>query len=666
MNSLDELCINAIRTLAMDAVQKAKSGHPGMPMGAASMAYVLWTRHLRFNPRNPDWFGRDRFILSAGHGSMLLYSLLHLSGFDLSMDEIERFRQLGSKTPGHPEHGLTPGVEVSSGPLGQGFGNAVGMAIAQAHLAARFNQPRFPIVDFHIYGICSDGDLMEGVSSEAASLAGHFKLSNLIFLYDDNGITIEGSTSLTFSENVGRRFEALGWHVQRIDGHDVEAVHSALETAEKEKTKPSLIIAKTHIAYGSPNKQDTASAHGAPLGEEEVALTKRNLGWPYKEPFTVPEEAYVPFREAARRGAEVEGKWRELLARYEKEYPTLAAEWNAFMEGKLPENWRHLLPDFPASAKPVATRIVSGDVLQALAPKIPALFGGSADLAPSTMTYLNSFGDFSAENYAGRNIHFGIREHAMATCLSGMALTAPFQVFGSTFLVFSDYMRPAIRLTAMMKLKVIYVFSHDSIGVGEDGPSHQPVEHLAALRAIPNLIVIRPADAKETVAAWEFILEYKDGPVALILSRQALPILDLDQATTNSGVRRGGYIVHETKKTVPQLLLLATGSELHLIMEAAVQLEKEGIAARAVSLPSWELFSRQPQTYCDEILPPSITARLAVEAATPLGWERFVGLKGAVIGMESFGASAPGGELLKHFGFTVQNIVAKALLLLTS
>jgi len=664
MNSLDELCINTIRTLAMDAVQKAKSGHPGMPMGAAPMAYVLWTRHLRFNPQNPTWFGRDRFVLSAGHGSMLLYSLLHLSGFDLSMDEIKRFRQLGSKTPGHPERGLTPGVEVTTGPLGQGFGNAVGMAIAQAHLAARFNQPNFPLVDFRIYGICSDGDLMEGVSSEAASLAGHFKLGNLIFLYDDNGITIEGSTNLTFSENVGQRFEALGWHVQRIDGNDLEAVDSALNKAEQEKTKPSLIIAKTHIAFGSPNKQDTAAAHGAPLGEEEVALTKRNLGWPYNEPFTVPAEAYAPFREAAKRGAEAEGKWRELLARYEKEYPTLAAEWNAFMEGRLRENWRHLLPEFPSSAKPAATRIVSGNVLQALAPKIPALFGGSADLAPSTMTYLEGFGDFSAENYAGRNIHFGIREHAMSACLSGMALTAPFQVFGSTFLVFSDYMRPAIRLAAMMKLKVIYVFSHDSIGVGEDGPSHQPIEHLAALRAIPNLIVIRPADAKETVAAWEFILEYKDGPVVLILSRQALPILDIDQATINSGVRRGGYILHEAKKGPPQLLLLATGSEVHSIIAAAKQLENEGIAARAISVPSWEIFQQQPQSCRDEILPPLVTARLAVEAATPLGWERFVGLKGAVIGMESFGASAPGTQLFEHFGFTVQNIVDKARSLL--
>jgi transketolase len=660
MTSLDELCINTIRTLTMDAVQKAKSGHPGMPMGAAAMAYVLWTRHLRFNPQNPDWFGRDRFILSAGHGSMLLYSLLHLSGYDLSLNEIKNFRQLGSKTPGHPEHGLTPGVEVTTGPLGQGFGNAVGIAIAQAHLAARFNRPEFPIVDFRVYGICSDGDLMEGVSSEAASLAGHFKLGNLILLYDDNGITIEGSTNLTFSEDVGRRFEGLGWHVQRIDGNDLAAVDAALKNAEDEKTKPSLIIAKTHIAYGSPNKQDTAAAHGAPLGEEEVALTKRNLGWPYEEPFTVPEEAHAPFRLAAKRGAEAETRWQELFARYSKAHPELAAEWNALMRSELPVNWRNLLPKFSSSDKPIATRSASGKVLNALAHEVPALIGGSADLGSSCMTDLEGCGDFSAEDYAGRNLHFGIREHAMATCISGMALTAPFQVFGSTFLIFSDYMRPAIRLAAMSRLKVIYIFTHDSIGLGEDGPSHQPVEHLAALRAIPNLIALRPADAKETVAAWEFILEYKDGPVALILSRQALPILDTEQSVINSGVRRGGYVVYESQKGAPQLLLVATGSEVHLIIAAAKQLENEGIVARAVSLPSWELFQHQSQTYRDEILPPSIAARLAVEAAATLGWERFVGVKGSVLGMESFGASAPGGKLFEHFGFTVQNIIEKA------
>jgi transketolase len=664
MTSLDELCINAIRTLSMDAVEKAKSGHPGMPMGAAAMAYVLWTRHLRFNPRNPEWFGRDRFVLSAGHGSMLIYSLLHLAGYDVSLDDIRNFRQLGSKTPGHPEHGLTPGAEVSSGPLGQGFGNAVGIAIAQAHLAARFNQPGFPIADFRVYGICSDGDLMEGVSSEAASLAGHLQLGNLIFLYDDNSITIEGNTSLTFSEDVGKRFEAYGWHVQRIDGNDLEAIDAALKKAEVEKTKPSLIVAKTHIAFGSPNKQDTAASHGAPLGEEEIALTKRNLGWPYREPFTVPEEAYAQFHLAAKRGAEAENKWREILARYEKEHPKLAEEWKAFMRGELPENWRSLLPKYSPSDKPMATRIVSGKVLNALAREIPALFGGSADLAPSTMTYLDGLGDFGAGNYAGHNLHFGIREHAMAACMNGIALTAPFQVFGSTFLVFSDYMRPAIRLAAMTKLKVIYVFTHDSIGVGEDGPSHQPIEHLAALRAIPNMIVIRPADAKETVAAWEFILESKDGPVALILSRQVLPILDIDQETVNSGVRRGGYVVSEPKKGAPQLLLLATGSEVNLTNAAAKQLENEGVAARVISLPSWELFSRQPQAYRDEVLPPSVSARLAVEAASPMGWERFVGLNGAIIGMESFGASAPAGKLFEYFGFTVQNIIDKARSLL--
>lgn len=665
MTSLDELCINTLRTLAMDAVEKAKSGHPGAPMGAAPMAYVLWTRRLRFNPKNPDWFARDRFVLSAGHASMLLYSLLHLTGFDLSLDDLKDFRQLNSKTPGHPEHGLTAGVEVTTGPLGQGFGNAVGMAMAGRHLAARFNRPGFPIVDFRIYGICSDGDLMEGISSEASSLAGHLRLGNLIFLYDDNGITIEGSTSLAFSEDVGRRYESLGWQVQRIDGNDLEAIEAALQNAEREETKPSLIIAKTNIAFGSPHKQDTAAAHGAPLGEEEVALTKQNLGWPHNEPFTVPDEVRAVFRQAAQRGAEAERRWRELLARYGDGYPDLAAQWHGLMRGVLPEKWQRLMPSFSGMDKPLATRTASGKVLSALASKIPALFGGSADLGFSVKTYLEGFGDFSAENYGGRNLHFGIREHAMGACLSGIALTAPFQVFGSTFFVFSDYMRPAIRMAAMMDLKVIYIFSHDSIGVGEDGPTHQPVEHLAALRCIPNLTVIRPADAKETVAAWEVILEHMGGPVALVLSRQALPILDMDEDLVRAGVRRGGYVVYETKEPEPVLLLLATGSEVHLVRAAAMQLDSEGISTRAISLPSWEIFQQQPQAYHDKVLPPSVTARLAVEAAAPFGWERFVGSKGAVLAIEAFGASAPGSQLFEHFGFTVDNIVAKARALLT-
>ncbi|MBU1936204.1 transketolase, partial [bacterium] len=622
------------------------------------------TKYLRFNPQNPDWFGRDRFVLSAGHASMLLYSLLHLSGYDVSLDDLKNFRQLGSITPGHPEYGLTPGVEVTSGPLGQGIACAVGMAIAERHLAAVFNRPDFPLVDFCVFGIAGDGDLMEGISSEASSLAGHLKLGNLIFFYDDNHITIEGSTSLAFSEDVGKRYKAYGWHVQRIDGNNLDAIDKALENATQEKTKPSLIIATTHIAQGSPNKQDTAEAHGSPLGEEEIALTKQALGWPYKEPFTVPDDVRDVFKKAAERGTEAERKWNELLSRYEKEHKDLAAEWQQLMRGELPNDWRKNLTQFTSSDKPVATRSVSGKVMNALAPDVRAIFGGSADLAPSTKTYLNNFGDFSAENYAGRNLHFGIREHAMGACMNGIALTAPLQVFGSTFLVFSDYMRPSIRLAAMMSLKVIYVFTHDSIGVGEDGPTHQPVEHLAALRAIPNLIVIRPADAKETVAAWKFVLEHKDGPVALVLSRQSLPILDIEESVVREGVRRGGYIVHESKKKTPQLLLLATGSEVHLTIKAAEKLHEESIATRVVSLPSRELFLKQPKSYQDEVLPPSITARLAIEAGVSQGWERFVDSNGAVLAMETFGASAPAGKLFEHFGFTVENIVNKARALL--
>ncbi len=665
MNSLDELCINTIRTLSMDAIEKAKSGHPGMAMGAAPMAYVLWTRYLRFNPKNPQWFGRDRFVLSAGHASMLLYSLLHLAGYDVSLDDLKNFRQFDSITPGHPEYGLTPGVEVTSGPLGQGIANAVGMAIAERHLAAVFNRPNFPLVDFRVFGIAGDGDLMEGISSEASSLAGHLKLGNLIFFYDDNRITIEGSTDLAFSEDVGKRYEAYGWHVQRVDGNELDAIDAALENATQERTKPSLIIAKTHIAYGSPNKQDTAAAHGSPLGEEEIALTKKKLGWPYAESFTVPDEVRNVFKQAAKRGAEAERQWKELLTRYEKEHKDLAAQWHTLMKGDLPANWRKNLPRFASNDKPVATRSVSGKVMNALAPIIPALIGGSADLAPSTKTYLNGFGDFSAQNYTERNLHFGIREHAMGACMNGMALTAPLKVFGSTFLVFSDYMKPAIRLAAMMGLKVITIFSHDSIGVGEDGPTHQPIEQLAALRAIPGLTVIRPADAKETVAAWEFISEHKDGPVALVLSRQSLPVLDMEESVVRDGVRRGGYAVYETKKKKPEVILLATGSEVHLANTAAKQLDDENIVVRVVSLPSWELFLKQPKSYQDAVLPPSVTARLAIEAGVSQGWERFVGSHGDIIAMDNFGASAPAGKLFKHFGFTVENVVKKARALLT-
>ncbi|HIE52879.1 MAG TPA: transketolase [Armatimonadetes bacterium] len=662
----DELAVNTIRFLAVDAVQKANSGHPGMPMGAATMVYVLWTRFLKHNPLNPTWPDRDRFVLSAGHGSMLLYSLLYLTGYDLPEEEIRNFRQWESRTPGHPEYDPELGVETTTGPLGQGFGNAVGMAIAEAFLAAYFNRPGHSIVNHYTYVIASDGDLMEGVSAEAASLAGHLRLGKLICLYDSNDITIEGSTQLAFTEDVGRRFEAYGWQVSRVpEGNDPEAIAQALKAAQAETQRPSLIIVRTHLAYGSPGKQDDASAHGAPLGEEEVRRTKQNLGWPLEPPFYVPPEVLAYMRQARERGAAWEAEWRERFASYAAAYPHLAADWERMMNRELPEGWTAHLPSFTPAQGPMATRDASGRVLNALAPHVPYLLGGSADLAPSNKTYLEDCGDFAAENYGGRNFHFGIREHAMGAILNGLTLHRGLIAFAGTFLVFSDYMRPSIRMAAMMKIPVIYVFTHDSIGVGEDGPTHQPIEQLAALRAIPHLTVIRPADANETVMAWRVALENRDGPVALILSRQKLPILDRTHLAPAEELARGAYILAEAKGGKPEIILIATGSEVHLALEAASQLTKEGWAVRVVNMPSWELFAAQPRAYREQVLPPEVPLRLAIEAGVPLGWERYVGDRGEVLGIERFGASAPGSVVMEKFGFSAENVVARVKDLLT-
>ena len=653
---LEELCINTIRFLSVDAVQKANSGHPGLPMGAAAMAYVLWTRFLRYNPRDPDWPNRDRFILSAGHGSMLLYSLLHLTGYDLPLDEIKQFRQFGSKTPGHPEYGLTKGVETTTGPLGQGFGNGVGMGIAQKYLAAYFNRPGHEILDYTIYAIVSDGDLMEGVASEAASLAGFLGLDNLIYLYDDNHVSLDGPTSLTFGEDVGKRFEAYGWFVQRVhDGNDLKAVDAALRAARAQKGKPSLISCRTVIGYGSPHKAGTSAAHGSPLGEEEVKLTKQNLGWPLEPPFYIPEEALQHFREALPKGEKVQEDWRKRLDAYRQAHPDLAREWDRYVRRELPEGWEAKLPVFSAQDNPMATRQASGKVLNAIGPSLPLLGGGSADLSTSTDTTIKGLGTFSRDNYGARNIYFGVREHAMGAAINGMTLSGLIG-YGGTFLTFSDYARPALRLASLMEIRPIWVFTHDSIFMGEDGPTHQPIEHLLALRAIPHLCLIRPADANETVIAWRTAIEHHGGPVLLVLTRQVLPILDRTVYGSAEGLAKGAYILAREKKGPPQGILIASGSEVSLAVEAHQKLAKEGIDARVVSMPSWFLFDRQPQSYRDEVLPPDVTARLAIEAALPLGWERYVGTKGAVIGMNRFGASAPYKVLAEQFGFTAARV----------
>jgi transketolase len=677
---IDQLSINTIRFLSIDAVEKAKSGHPGLPMGAAPMAYVLWTKFLKHNPTNPNWYNRDRFVLSAGHGSMLLYSLLHLTGYDLSLEDIKNFRQWGSKTPGHPEFGITPGAETTTGPLGQGFANAVGMAISEAYLTAHYNKPDLEIIDHYTYALVSDGDLMEGVASEAASLAGHLKLGKLIYLYDNNHITLASATPVTFTEDHEMRFKAYGWHtVTVMDGNDLNAIEKAIEAAKKETERPSLISVRTHIGFGSPNKQDTCSAHGSPLGPEEVKLTKENLGWPLKPDFYIPNKVLDHFREAVKKGEKLEKDWGNIFSSYEKKFPTLAASLRESLLGKLPDKWDSEIPTFPADAKGMASRVASGKIMQGFYKYLPGFIGGSADLNSSTHTELKDEGNFenpkmaigdlqgSASggwSYAGRNHQFGVREHAMASISNGMAAHGGIIPFTATFLTFSDYMRPGIRLAALMRLKVIFVFTHDSLGLGEDGPTHQPIEHLASLRAIPRLTVIRPSDANETAMAWRMAIESENAPVALILSRQDLPTLDRKRFNSEAGLRYGAYILLHEAGSKPDVILIATGSEVHLIVEAAKELQKENISVRLVSMPSWELYEQQSEDYKNSILPTTVTAKLAVEAGCSQGWHKYIGEHGAVICVDSFGASAPGDKVMQEYGFTKENICKKALALL--
>jgi transketolase len=657
---LAERAVNTIRFLAADAVQKANSGHPGLPMGAAAMAFVLWTRHLRFDPRHPQWPNRDRFVLSAGHGSMLLYSLLHLTGYELPLEEIQRFRQLNSMTPGHPEYGLAPGVETTTGPLGQGFSNGIGMAVGAAHQAALYNREGFPVVNHHVYAIVSDGDLMEGVASEAASLAAHLQLDRLIYLYDDNRITIDGSTDLAFTEDRAARFRAYGWHVVNVDdANDLEQVDQAIRQA-KVQDRPALIVCRTHIGYGLPTRQDTAEAHGEPPGEQELAGAKQQLGWPQEPRFLIPEEVRQIFREAARRGAEEHERWQSMMREYESAYPELAGQWRRTQAGELPAHLPTRLPAFEASGKGQATRAASGATLAALAPALPELIGGSADLTVSNKTDIKGERPFSAAYRAGRYLHFGVREHGMGGVLSGLALYGGLIPYGGTFLVFSDYMRPAVRLAAMMGLRVIYVYTHDSIGLGEDGPTHQPVEHLPALRAIPNLTLIRPADANETSQAWLTALHRRRGPTALALTRQPLPVLDRTRFAPAEGLARGAYVLADLGPSSPEVVLMASGSEVSLIVEAGERLAAEGHSIRLVSFPSWELFQEQSEDYRRSVLPPHPRARLAVEAAAMQGWERWVGDAGATLGMQGFGASAPYQDLYRHFGITAERIVELA------
>ena len=657
--SLDELCVNTVRTLSMDAVQAANSGHPGTPMALAPLAYVLWTRHLRHNPKNPDWADRDRCVLSCGHASMLLYSVLHLTGYGLPLEEIRRFRQLGSRTAGHPEHGLTPGVETTTGPLGQGFANAVGMAMAEAHLAAVYNRGDDPLVDHRTYFIASDGDLMEGISHEAASLAGHLGLGKLIGFYDDNRITIDGATHLTYSEDVESRFLGYGWHVQRVDdGNDLDAIDRAIEEAKRVADRPSLVILRTHIAFGSPNKQDTAEAHGAALGEDEVERTKKNYDWPTLEAFHIPPDARAEWRKCVERGAELEREWSGRRAAYASAHPDELAEYDRRLRGELPPGWDQTLPTFASEDGSVATRGASGKALNALASRVPELIGGSADLSGSVKTLLGDQPAYGAGSYSGRNIFFGVREHAMGGIANGMALHGGVRPYCGTFLIFSDYMRPAIRLAAMMQQPVIYLFSHDSIGLGEDGPTHQPIETLSALRAIPGLVVLRPADAVETVDAWRFAVSYTAGPVALVLSRQGLPVLDRAEMPVPPNVMRGAYVQAEPAGGEPDALILASGSEVSVALEAHRQLADEGIRTRVINMVSHELFAGQPAEYRERILPSSNRRRVAVEAGHPMSWHRWIGLDGAMVGMQTFGASAPARDLFTHFGITARAVVA--------
>ncbi|MDO8715338.1 MAG: transketolase [Dehalococcoidales bacterium] len=662
--SLDELCINTIRFLSVDAVETAKSGHPGTPMGLAPMAYVLWDRFLKHSPCDPKWPDRDRFVLSCGHASMLLYSMLYLTGYDLTLDDLKNFRRWGSKTPGHPEYGHTPGVETTTGPLGQGFANAVGMAIAERWLAEHYNRPGFDITNHFTYTIVSDGDMEEGVASEAASLAGTLRLGKLIALYDDNNITIEGKASLALTENVAERFRSYDWHViGPIDGMDITGVDTAIRAAREETDHPTLIVCRTTIGYGSPNKAGTAAAHGEPLGTEEILQSRIKLAWPH-EPFTVPVEVLAHFRHATERGNRRQYEWQEKLEAYRKAYPEETRQLEADLSGNLPEGWDNGLADlFKGQDKPMATRDASGRAMNAIAAKVHSLIGGSADLAPSTKTILKDQGDFSPANYRGRNMHFGIREHAMGSISSGMALHGGLIPYASTFLIFYDYMRPPVRLAAMMGIRVIYVFTHDSIGLGQDGPTHQPIEQLIGLRAVPNLVTIRPADAGETAEAWKIAVGRRNGPTALILSRQNLPILDRSKFPPSSGVSRGGYTLWETTAT-PDIILIGTGSEVHIALEAGKRMQDKGIGTRVVSLPSWELFDAQPAVYRDSVLPPAVKKRVSIEAGSPMGWERYVGPEGVIIGISHFGASAPAEVIYEKLGLTPDRVVNEALQLM--
>lgn len=658
--TLDELCVNTIRTLSIDAVQKANSGHPGLPLGAAPMAYVLWQNHLRHNPRNPRWPDRDRFVLSAGHGSMLLYSLLHLTGYDLTMEDLKRFRQWGSRTPGHPEFHLTPGVEATTGPLGQGTSNAVGMAIAERALAHRFNQDGLSIVDHWTYALVSDGDLMEGISAEAASIAGHLRLGKLVYLYDSNEVTLDGPASLTFTtEDVERRYQAYGWQVLRVkDGNrDLSAIQAAIAEARAETTKPSLIIVHTTIGYGAPNKQGTASAHGAPLGAEEVALTKKALGWDPEAQFVVPEEALARFRTAVANGEDLEAEWNERLADLERRRPELASEWQRRFRGELPSGWDAGLPRFKAGDK-LATREASGKILNAIAAAVPELIGGDADLSSSTKTALEGMGSFDGRSGSGRNLHFGVREHAMAGIVNGITYHGGMRGYCSTFFCFSDYMRPPVRIAALSHLPTIYVWTHDSVGLGEDGPTHQPVEHLMALRVVPNLHVIRPADANETAEAWRSAMERSEGPTALVLTRQKLGTFDREGKGAASGLRRGAYVLSDPPEGAPRTIVIATGSEVEIALSAQASLSREGIRCRVVSMPCWELFEAQDAEYRESVLPASIAVRVSVEAGVTSGWSRYIGARGKAIGVDRFGASAPGEVIYEKLGLTAEAVVA--------
>jgi len=653
--------IDTVRILAADAVQKANSGHPGTPMALAPIGHLLWSESMNYNPQDPEWANRDRFILSAGHACMLQYSFLYLTGYKVTLDDLKNFRQLHSKTAGHPEYGLLPGIEVTTGPLGQGFANGVGFAIAQKYMAARYNKPGFDLFDYKIYAICSDGDLMEGISSEAASLAGHLQLGNMIYLYDDNHITIEGNTNLTYTEDLPKRFEAYGWHVQEVaDGNDLEALSAAVKNAQNETSRPSLIQVRTQIGFGSPNKVDSASAHGSPLGEDEVKLVKKNFGFDPDKYFEVPNDVLNYYREAGKKGIKKEQDWDELFGNYKEKYAALAKE--LLSDGKFVEGWKDKLPVFKAGEK-MATRKASGKTLNAIADYFPTLIGGSADLSPSTDTTLEKYKSFSATDRDGRNFHFGIREHAMGAILNGIALSHNFIPFGATFLIFSDYMRPPIRLAAIMKIHSIFIFTHDSIALGEDGTTHQPVEQLIGLRSIPNMTVIRPADANETAQAWRVALEHSGGPVALILTRQGIPVIDQKKYTNASELEKGAYILSEADKT-PQIILIGTGSEVQLVLAAQLKLKEQNIAARVVSMPSWELFEKQEDSYKEKIFPKALRKRLAVEAGSPIGWLKYTTDEGDIIGVNRFGESAPGEEVMKEYGFSAENVVKRAKALL--